>query len=49
MIFSLSTLSRFKRTNENGIVDDIMNKLHKLTDLVFRITQQLLYVLHRKT
>ena len=40
----LSTLSRYKRTDGSGIVYDVMNWLHKFADVIFEITQQLLYI-----
>ena len=39
----LSTVSRFKRTNGNRIIYDVMNWLAWFADVIFRITQKLVY------
>ena len=38
----LSTLSRFKKANGSGIIDDVIN-FHKFAEAIFRITQKPLH------
>ena len=35
---------KFKRTNENGIIDDFMNWLAKINNVIFAATEKPLYV-----
>ena len=44
VIFPLSTLYRFKRTNGSGIIYDVLIALYKFAGVTFGITQEPLYI-----